>query len=216
MYIDQLVSIDARSSHTLTARLRAPAGAAGLGVSLCRKWHYASTECTFRTLKLEGTPGEWQTVRAEFPPNPAILAWPIKFSIHAPSGNTAIDVTDLVLRDANGANLLANGDFAGGLDHWYFSNDEHLSWHVKNLPIAIVFDLGWLGLAAFGWLVSLALWRSGTALLRGDTFAGAIFASLSGFLVIGLIDSLVDTPRFLMLFLFLTLLACETRQRDIA
>jgi hypothetical protein len=120
------------------------------------------------------------------------------------------------LRDANGGNLLSNGDFARGLDHWFFSNDEHLNWHVKNLPIAILFDLGWLGLAAFGWVAALALWRSGTALLQGDVFAGALFAALSGFLVIGLIDSLIDTPRFLLLFLFLTLLACETRQQDLA
>jgi len=39
---------------------------------------------------------------------------------------------------------------------------------------------------------------------------------LCGFLVIGLIDSLVDTPRFLMLFLFLTLLACDAQRQGIA
>ena len=216
MFIDQIVAVDPRFSLTLTARLRAPAGAPGLGVSLCRKWLYTATECTFRTLKFDGTRNDWQTVSTEFLPNPGVLSWPIKFSIHSPAGNVAIDVTDLALRHGNGANLIANGDFTRGLDHWFFSNDEHLSWHVKNLPIAILFDLGWLGLAAFGWLAALALWRSGNALLRGDTFAGALFASLSGFLVIGLIDSLIDTPRFLLLFLFLTLLACETRQRDIA
>jgi len=29
-----------------------------------------------------------------------------------------------------------------------------------------------------------------------------------------MIDSLIDTPRFLLLFLFLTLLACETRPKS--
>ena len=216
MYIDQLVSIDPRASHRLTARVRAPVADAEITVSICRKWQYASSDCASRSRRIDAAPGAWQALQIEFPPNPAIQTWPIKFSVHAPAGKAAIDVTNLVLTGADDRNLIANGNFARGLDHWFFSNDAHLSWHVKNMPLAILFDLGWLGLAGFGWLVSLALRRSGAALLRGDLFAGALFAALCGFLVIGLIDSLVDTPRFLMLFLFLTLLACDAQRQGIA
>ena len=215
MYIDQLIDFDAGSSHQLSARVRTPAAGASLTVSICRKWLYASADCVGRELKTTGAPNTWQVLSASFPPDKNLRAWPIKFSIHSPAGSAAIDIDDLALTGADGHNLLVNGDFSRKLDHWFFSNDEHLNWHVKNLPIALLFDLGALGLGAMTLLVLLAMWRAGLGWLRGQAFAGALFAALSGFLIVGMIDSLIDTPRFLLLFLLLALLACETRSNSL-
>jgi len=214
MYIDQIVDFDAGSSHVLSARVRAPIAGASLTVSICRKWLYSSADCVGRELKAGGAPNTWQSLSASFPPDKTLRAWPIKFSIHSPAGPAAIDIDDVALTGAAGHNLLANGDFSRQLDHWFFSNDEHLNWHVKNLPLALLFDLGALGLGAATLLTLLGMWRAGLGWLRGEAFSGALFAALSGFLIVGMIDSLIDTPRFLLLFLFLTLLACETRPKS--
>jgi hypothetical protein len=47
------------------------------------------------------------------------------------------------------------------------------------------------------------LWRAGRDAWRGDAMAGAMLASSIGFIVIGTLDSLVDSPRLLLLFLLL-------------
>ena len=215
LYIDQIIDFDPGSSHALSARVRSPSAGGALTVSICRKWLWASADCVGRELKASGAPNTWQRLSASFPPDKSLRAWPIKFSIHSPAGPAAIDIDDLVLTGANGRNLLANGDFSRKLDHWFFNDDVHLNWHVFNLPIALLFDLGALGLGAMTLLVLLAMWRAGLGWLRGQAFAGALFAALSGFLIVGMIDSLIDTPRFLLLFLLLALLACETRSNTV-
>ena len=215
MYIDQLIDFDPGSSHQLSVRVRTAAAGGSLTVSICRKWLYSSADCVGRELKAGGAPNTWQRVSVGFPPDKSLRAWPIKFSIHSPAGPAAIDIDDLALTGDGGRNLLANGDFSRQLDHWFFSNDEHLNWHVKNLPLAVLFDLGALGLGAMTLLTLLGMWRAGLDWMRGQTFAGALFAALSGFLIVGMIDSLIDTPRFLLLFLLLVLLACETRSNSL-
>ncbi len=215
MYIDQIIDFDPGSSHALTARVRSPNAGGTLTISICRKWLYASADCLGRELKTTGAPNSWQVLSTSFPPDKSLRAWPIKFSIHSPAGSAAIDIDDLALTGADGRNLLVNGDFSRKLDRWFFSNDEHLNWHVKNLPIALLFDLGALGLGAMTLLILLGMWRAGLGWLRGEAFAGALFAALSGFLIVGMIDSLIDTPRFLLLVLLLALLACETRSNSL-
>jgi hypothetical protein len=90
------------------------------------------------------------------------------------------------------------------LDHWFFSADGHLQWHIKNLLVALLFDQGWLGFLAVGALLAMSLAHAARCSLKGDRFAPAGLAALVGFLVIGVFDTLIDTPRFLLLMLLLS------------
>jgi len=49
----------------------------------------------------------------------------------------------------------------------------------------------------------LAIKRAAGRAWRGDLHAAAALAAFSGFLVVGLFDTLIDAPRFLFLFIFL-------------
>jgi hypothetical protein len=111
------------------------------------------------------------------------------------------------LLSPTGDNLLNNGDFSRGLDRWNFTSDEHLAWHVKQIGLAVLFDLGVFGLVVMGVLTILAVWRAARDAWRGGMAQAASLAALSAFIAVGLFDSLVDAPRFLFLFLTVCWLA---------
>ena len=120
------------------------------------------------------------------------------------------------LLDPNGRELLVNGDFAQALDRWFFSSDDHLAWHIKNLWAQVFFEQGILGLVSWTMLVITALWMATRRAVtcRNDhqsLLDAALLASIFSFLVVGLFDSLFDAPRLATLFLLLLLIALSER-----
>src|SRR5206468_4707868 len=115
-----------------------------------------------------------------------------------------------VVRD-DGVALIENGDFSSGLSRWLFTSDhDHLPWHAKNLFLNILFDEGIVGLALFTALLAAALI---SAVLAARTQPAAPFfaASMVGFVVVGLFDSLVDAARVAFLFYWVALAAMAQR-----
>ena len=105
-----------------------------------------------------------------------------------------------------------NGDFSAGLDRWFFTTDVDPPWHIHSLPVAILFDQGWLGVTAWGIVLALGL-ASGFARARqGHPGAAAVLAALLAFGVSGTLNTLIDAPRFLWLLLVLIWL-CAARDR---
>jgi hypothetical protein len=127
------------------------------------------------------------------------------FVLSNQSGNdSAIDIAQVRLIDPQGREWLANGDFAAGGDRWFAYNDfQHLAWHLKSLYVAIYFDLGWLGVTAFGVLAATALWRAFGQARRGHLFGAALAAAIVGFLALGLTGTLLDVPPLMTLSLLL-------------
>lgn len=206
LYIEQFVSIQPQQSYTLDMRVRS-VQPAHLKLALCEKWLLTSARCIFHTVNVTGN-GHWHTVHAilqsgEMGSGMGYAARPVKFSIFNSGTQTAIDVDKVSLRTVDGKALLSNGDFAKGLDLWFFSVDNDKPWHIWNLPISLIFDLGWLGLIAFSFFVMVGLMRVTQCIRRGDAMSGAVLAACVGFLVIGSMSSLVDNPRMLLLFLLL-------------
>ena len=76
---------------------------------------------------------------------------------------------------------------------------------MKNLFFHVLFEQGFLGLLLFSALVIYAMVRLGRAAWCGDVFGLTLFASLAGFLSVGLVDSLIDETRLGFLFYFLLL-----------
>lgn len=215
LYMEQFVAIQPQQEYTLSMLVRDDQSS-HLKVSLCEKWLLTSARCNFQTVNVTGD-GRWRTVQAvlqseEMGSAPWYGRRPVKFSIFNPSTQTVIDVDRLSLRAKNGKELLRNGNFTKGSDLWFFSVDNDKPWHTWSLPIALIFDLGWLGLLAFSFFVLVGLVRTVQSIWQGDTIAGAVMASSVGFLVIGSMGSLVDNPRMLFLFLLLVFMGASSQR----
>lgn len=194
------------------ARVRA-AEDAGLHAELAEKHLLYQEARSHKTVTVKGKPGEWQTVQIKLDALPSSAGgdwWAprlITFAIAETVSGKELDVAELSLLEASGRMLLANGDFSQGLARWYFTSDRHhLPWHAKSLPLHLQFEQGWLGLWIWTALVAAALWRVSLGRARSHALAPAVAASIVGFLMVGLFDSLVDAPRIAFLFYSVLLL----------
>ena len=199
MYMDQRVAARPGSELRLRGQVRSPQAGTRLMISLCEKSSLNSASCDEAAVVAGPT---WQPfeVRLSSPqraePRVAPTA-PLSLSLHNVVFPSRVEVTQLSLVDGQ-ADLLRNGSFEHGLDRWFVASDAHLAWRVKNTPLQIAFEQGGLGVVA--WLV---LCGAAIAVVRrrsswpGATAAFA--AALVGFLLVGCFDSLLDSPRVILL-----------------
>ncbi|MFT4173238.1 MAG: hypothetical protein QM639_11810 [Rhodocyclaceae bacterium] len=195
----------------LPARLRFSARAPGpaqIGVELCRKHLIYPDACISAYVSVPGDgqwhAREWRVPVGDLNAGPWYAVRPLTFAISA-QGTQAFDATGFSLVDANGAERLDNGDFTQGGWRWFSASDrQHLPWHAKNVFLHMLVENGALGVVALG----LAFVVAGVRLLTWPAnlhpYAAPLLASLAGFLVAGMFDSIIDAPRVaMMLFLWL-------------
>ena len=204
------------ASARVTARVRSDKNVS-LYFEVCEKHLLYAQGCLIKPVSLPGAPGVWQSVQLELQGDgasrgdwyaPKLLA----FSVAVESRGGMVDLTHLTLTSAAGQPLLSNGDFSDNMAHWFFTSDRsHLPWHIKNLFMNLLFDQGVVGAALWGLLLLGALWRTSLGRARQHPLAPALAASLLGFSVVGLFDSLLDVPRLGFLFYWLLLLALTLR-----
>lgn len=150
-----------------------------------------------RDVVLEGDP---LTRGPAWAPREAVLA----LAVLTPGVDVRLERISLQAPD--GRELLANGDFAAGLAHWFPSAVYYyLPWHIDNLLLEVLIERGALGLVALGLLAGGAAWLPFSAGGRARTWAPFLAASLYGVLLVGLVSSVMDAPRVALLAL---LLAC--------
>ena len=134
------------------------------------------------------------------------LPRPVVFSFGLLSRGGRVEIDDLELLDAAGHTMLHNGSFGEGMARWYFTSDHHhMPWHLKSLPVHVLFDQGWTGAVLLAALTLAAFWRVGFGSARHHALAPVLAGSMTAFLVVGLIDSLLDMPRLTWLFYVLLL-----------
>jgi glycopeptide antibiotics resistance protein/O-antigen ligase len=207
LYFEQVVPIKPGHTYRILLDLRSSSKSAALTVPVCEKALLYSFTCSWNTLKLSSGDGQWQRqeIRVStkrFGPPGSWLQRPVKLTMFNPGSTTLVDVDNVALFDETGRNLVRNGDFSQGMQGWFFSTDSHLAWHAKNLFVHVLFEQGLLGLGAFVALLGVA----GLTLLRRsgrDAMALTLLVSLTSFLIVGLIDSLIDEPRLDFLFFLL-------------
>lgn len=128
---------------------------------------------------------------------------------------TVLQVDNVSLRDEAGRELLENGDFARGLEHWFpYFDFNHLPWHVKNLWVNAYFDQGLLGVLALAGFLATTMFAAVKRGLQGDPWGLAVSASSASFLAVGLFGGLLDMPRIIFicyLMLFVTALSGPIR-----
>lgn len=208
MYIEQFVEVRPDRDYFVSLNIRRPEAEGRVTVFLCEKLLLTSGRCVSRELAASRRSGEWE--HHQFPlavkevgSRGAPLWSPVKLSLTNGS-KTWIDIDDVRLLTADGEHIVHNGDFERGFDRWSFTADEHLPWHIKSMPVAILFDQGWFGLLALGTVLGLGITRTTRLTLQGDALAGATLASLTGVLVIATMNTVIDAPRLLILLLLLS------------
>jgi hypothetical protein len=209
-YVEQIVSVRPDARYQLRVQVN-QANAKTMPLwSLCQKWVIASIECGSSdgaaTTSAASTTGFREVVQVVVAPSsgPGLLPRPVRLSVRNP-GDAPLDIARVSLVDDSGAEMLRNGDFRDGMDRWTVTSDDHLAWHAKSLPLSLFFELGTIGAVVFGVLLLTGGIRAARGARAGQTAGAALLAALVAFSAVGLFDSLVDTPRFLMLWLLLCL-----------
>jgi VanZ family protein len=209
MYLDQRVAPAPGRSLRLRGTVRSAQDGAELAVGLCEKSFLASVRCDWALV----APGErWSAfeVTLTLPPaNPSGWGSPPPWSVTLHNGRfgTRVDVGGLSLTDAEGSTeRLANGVFDAGLDRWLMHSDAHLAWRAKSTPLHVLFEQGLFGVLAWGALGVAVLARAWRATRR---LPAAAAAAALGFALVGAFDTLLDSPRLIVLTAFVLWLLLE-------
>jgi glycopeptide antibiotics resistance protein len=204
VFLDQRVAIEPGQTYRLSGRVRQPAGAGVLSVPICEKALLYSFECQEAGLAPHDAGSDWQHLAAEIVSGQlgAGGRWPhppVKLALHLAGPAAALDLDDLSLKNREGRELLANGNFSDGAKRWLFVTDQDLAWHIHEQWVEVYFAQGLLGVLALALLLAAAgraLWPGFRA---GEPFAVGLSAALAGILAVGLLGSLMDTARLAML-----------------
>ncbi|TAK91092.1 MAG: VanZ family protein [Burkholderiaceae bacterium] len=210
LYFEQPVALVPEHRYTLSMDLRGNADNAAVTIPVCEKALLYSFTCVWTTRQVGAPAGQWrhheiEILTRDFGTSSRMFPRPAKLSLYNGQAGTLVEIDNISLRDAAGNNLVRNGDFSDGMHHWFFSTDNHLAWHVKNLYLHVFFEQGWFGLIGFLALITYALARWLSRAWNHEPLSLVLCASFLSFLVVGLVDSLIDETRIGFLFYFLLL-----------
>ena len=204
--ISQMVPVSEAADRVVGIDVEAFA-AGELDVSLCAKHLLYESSCATGHLAVPAASG-WQHFEVPLAGSwPAGRAWysprwdMFTISVSATGRTVAIDNVRLT---ADGRQLLANGEFSQGLARWFLGGGGYyLPWHIDNLILEVLIELGLCGLLALSLFVvaTLRVLVSGAGRCRG--LAPFFAAALAGFLVTGTFASLIEVPRVACLFFLL-------------
>jgi hypothetical protein len=138
------------------------------------------------------------------------------FEVSVLGAGGAVELRCVSLQGPAGTDLLANGDFAAGLAHWWpVAQKYFVPWHIDNLYLEVLIERGLPALFAFLWLASAAVHRS-VAVATGVGESPFLAAALCGALIVGLVSSLFDVPRVAYLLQLLLTFALLGARREAA
>lgn len=207
IYFDQAIDIDPTVAYTVRARVRSEKPT-HLRIHLCEKHIMSSADCVSLKAPSSGN-GRWETVEFNVParrigvPRAGLgLQPPVVFTLQPPPVGNTLDVTGLAVEDPNGRNLLRNGGFSNGGQGWFFTQDNHVLWHLKNVWGLMYFEQGLFGLFTFGLLTLYIGLRAarGIGAARGIDRASA--GSLAPEIPLGTPSTATEAPRSDMLGAF--------------
>lgn len=215
IYFEQDVRATQNTLYRLRLEARTSEPHAVISVAWCELWLLSSENCTLDRFILSPRPAAWQSfakvintklVGSGRHIGGIFIEKPTKLTFFVEgSDRGAVDLGNISLTDMQGHELIQNGSFVAGGDHWFWADDFHWPWHTENLAVNILFDQGWLGLIGVGALLLLVIAVLMKGLVEGDALAAVLLASLTGFLVTGITVSTFDQPRLALMFYLLCL-----------
>jgi hypothetical protein len=119
------------------------------------------------------------------------------------AGRSGVDFGSISVKDPQGHEVIQNGDFRAGGDEWFWAEDDHLAWHVKNLAVSVLLEQGWLGILAIGGLLLYTCNELRRQVVRRNPLSPIFIACMTGFLVTAVTVSTFDEPRLALMFYLL-------------
>lgn len=218
-YFGQKVAAHIRGEYVLQFAMRS-AKPLSLDVVLCEKLLLYSDNCTVAVLT-KSVPGQWVeqkiVLRVEQLSSPMLFGWlrrPVELAFRLPNAGDTVEIRAVRLFDLDHHQLIANGDFTSGTDRWFFTDDEHLVWRMKNQYLMLFFEQGSLGVLCYLLLCATALIQVWRACRAGYWAAAPIAGAIVSFSAAGLFDYLLGSPRLGFLFYLLCFAGLVLRPRD--
>jgi len=211
IYTTQYVHLNPEQTYRLKFNARAPEASGHLVIPLCEIWIIDSARCVWQRAEISAA-DTWQEYEfpvslEEFRPKirliHRLISRPIALSLFSSKTGSYLDINNIQLIDSDGRNLLDNGGFEQGKDYWFFTADNHSSWHSFNVFVNFYHDYGLVGLSLLLALMVLVVSRLIRMIRSGQKIAVILLASLCGFLGIGLVGSLFEVPQLSLLFYLL-------------
>lgn len=129
-------------------------------------------------------------------------AFPAVLTLHTTQAGQSSQLLAVQLWDAHGRQLLQNTDFSEGLSHWMpLAQAYYQPWHIDNLYLDLLLELGLIGWLLLAALVSAAMVGVYRGLAAREALAWAYGAAALGFLSVGALISVSEVPRVLLLAL---------------
>lgn len=225
MIFGQRLHLSPQTRYQLTLMVKTEQ-ATSLRLSYCERnlimQHRYNRQCVQTRINVDAVP-DWQTMtlalntelvgaRSWFSRNPTL------FFMQNQGKGSILQIKQVsIKKQPQDEELLSNPDFSQGMDNWFFYSDfEHLPWHIKNILIEIFYHTGAIGLLAF-MLILHQCYRQRNdcqALLLNQT----IFAMVLAWMALGLFASPLDSARaswmFYMLLFHLALGPGKFHQRS--
>lgn len=208
LYFNQHIGPHNDREFSLIIHARAITPHTHLAVYLCEKSYLFSADCLVRqigtiapvnewqkietSMTLENSSGRYQTIRDQL--------IPLSLGLVNTGTNSLLEIDSVMLMNRDGKPLIRNHDFHQGSQHWFFTADNHLAWHVENLFIYFLLELGLIGLMLFSALFSQLIFAAIGSYKSGQTEDIILIGGIFGLVIVGLFNSPFDFPRVLLLF----------------
>lgn len=222
IYLEQIVTVNPHTDYKLSLDLRSKSSPGNLNVMICERTYIESRHCKASNIKQSGIQEGW--AHYAFSVNSGALGegpWFARRTVKLILENTGhgvVDVDNVHLSGTDGRELVSNGDFSKGNEHWFFSAFNHWPWHIENIWVQAFFEQGWVGALLLFLLVSYSFVTLLKATRQGHVVYVVLLASLGGFLSVGLFGSPLEAPRIAFLFyliLLLPMLVIESSKRKV-
>lgn len=209
-YIGQRLKLEPGKTYRLSVSFRGDTPKSRLTVPICEWSLLRSYNCEWLVFPGSSEAGEWQTATLAFQRQTTGIKphRPMQLALYNSVGNTLLKINRVSLLDDRNNELLKNGDFSNGMDHWFFSTESHLPWHIKQFWLAILFEQGWFGVLAVAVLTLFTLVRLSKQ-VRWEPYPVSLtfLTSIAGFLTVGLFGSQFDAPRLAFLYYLIVFLS---------
>jgi hypothetical protein len=219
LYYAQRVTPEPYRVLTLSFDVRSTFPKSSVHAGLCESLLLYAENCETKTRAIAKIDGTWQRMEMQIDTKTlgqrrGLWKKPVQVWLVNPGGGTQIDIDNARLTDAVGGDLLRNGNFTQGGDHWLFSVSNFWPWHIESIWVHTLFEQGWLGLLLLIGLMLYAMLRLLKLVSQGQLVALAIFVSFAGFVTVGTFNSLFEFHRVGLLF-YLILFIALLRWNDV-
>ncbi len=213
LYMGQSVPIAPHTRYHVSMKVRTADANASVVILWCELWLLSSQNCLSKDFQLQPTTDAWTTLSTNLDSGDVgrplsmlgmRLQRPMRFTFFVSNAaRSGVDFGLVSVRNAQNREMVRNGDFRQGGDEWFWAEDDHLAWHVKNLAVAVLLEQGWLGIVAIGSLLLYTLAELWRQVVRGDPLSPILVASMTGFVITAVTVSTFDEPRLALMFYLL-------------